>query len=253
MLPHDWYNYRLTDRWCMEAGDASGIGLLDLPSRTLDPSMLQLVSEACLSLYLALRHGLRLTSAWCAQDLPNKMPESLVDPNAPIGKLSAEMASTLGLSEEVIVAPGSGDNMCAAMGTGCVTPGKLTVSLGTSGTLFGFSDKAIRDPSGTIAPFCDATGGWLPLLCTQNCTTVPQEVCLASGLVRQHLRPRAQQRRYGTTNLISLSALCLQQGHSVLTELAGQQNAGCDGCNFLPYLTGARTPNWPHSSGALLG
>ena len=37
----------------------------------------------------------------------------------------------------------------------------------------------------TIAPFCDATGGWLPLLCTQNCTTVPQEMCSSSGLVSE--------------------------------------------------------------------
>ena len=41
---------------------------------------------------------------------------------------------------------------------------------------FGASDHAVWDASGTVAPFCDATGKWLPLLCTQNCTGLPQEV-----------------------------------------------------------------------------
>ena len=46
------------------------------------------------------------------------------------------------------------------------------VSLGTSGTLFGYSAHPVQDPEGAIAPFCDATGGYLPLLCTMNCTQV---------------------------------------------------------------------------------
>ena len=50
------------------------------------------------------------------------------------------------------------------------------VSLGTSGTLFGVSESAVVDPSGGIAPFCDATGKWMPLLCTMNCTLVTEEV-----------------------------------------------------------------------------
>lgn len=52
----------------------------------------------------------------------------------------------------------------------------MVVSLGTSGTLFGKSSVPILDPSGAVAPFCDATGAWLPLLCTLNCTKVLEEV-----------------------------------------------------------------------------
>lgn len=51
-----------------------------------------------------------------------------------------------------------------------------------AGTLFGPSTKAVLDPSGTICPFADAAGGWLPLLCTLNCTGVTEEVRL--GLLR---------------------------------------------------------------------
>lgn len=52
----------------------------------------------------------------------------------------------------------------------------MVVSLGTSGTLFGRSSVPILDPSGVVAPFCDASGAWLPLLCTLNCTKVLEEV-----------------------------------------------------------------------------
>lgn len=41
--------------------------------------------------------------------------------------------------------------------------------------------------------------------------------------------------------------------HEQLTELAAREPAGCEGVNFLPYLTGERTPSWPHARGALLG
>lgn len=54
--------------------------------------------------------------------------------------------------------------------------GDCVMSLGTSGTLFGTSAAPLVNPSGTVAPFCDATGRWLPLLCTQNCTNLTEEV-----------------------------------------------------------------------------
>ena len=86
------------------------------------------------------------------------------------------MAKELGLTPDVQVAPGSGDNQMSALGAGAVHEGTWVMSLGTSGTLFGLSTKPILDPSGAVSPFCDATGSWLPLLCTMNCTTVTEEV-----------------------------------------------------------------------------
>ena len=53
---------------------------------------------------------------------------------------------------------------------------RWVMSLGTSGTLFGLSPKPILDKSGAVSPFCDASGSWLPLLCTMNCTTVTEDV-----------------------------------------------------------------------------
>ena len=68
------------------------------------------------------------------------------------------------------VSIGGGDNMMAAIGTGNVDSGVVTMSLGTSGTVYGFANEAIIDPNGEFAAFCSSTGGWLPLVCTMNCT-----------------------------------------------------------------------------------
>lgn len=93
-----------------------------------------------------------------------------------VGCLTKASAAALGLSQDVVVSAGSGDNAMSALGSGLVTPGPLIVSLGTSGTLFGKSSAALMDPSGSVCPFCDATGGGLPLLCTLNCTLPVNEV-----------------------------------------------------------------------------
>jgi len=124
------------------------------------------------------------------------------------------------------VATGSGDNMMSALGVGCVAEGQLVCSLGTSGTLFGFSASPVRDPTGAVAPFCDATGGYLPLLCTMNCTQAVAEAAAAFGAGRSH---------------------------DELAADAAQIPPGCHGVRFLPYLVGERSPNWPHASGALTG
>ena len=59
---------------------------------------------------------------------------------------------------------------------GAVGGGVWVASLGTSATLCGTSPIAVWDPTGTVAPFCDATGHWLPLVCTQNCSQPVEEV-----------------------------------------------------------------------------
>eukprot|EP00210_Caulerpa_lentillifera_P000837 g810.t1 len=201
LLPHDYMNFRLTGKKRMECGDASGIGALDIYSREFDNNILQLVDEK----------------------LKEKLPP-ILGPNEVLGKLKPEVSELLGLSEKVFVSPGSGDNMMSALGSGAVSDGVLVLSLGTSGTLFGCSEKPIFDRDGIICPFCDATGRWLPLVCTMSCTGVLEEV-----------------------------KKCFNLSHNELTTLAEQEPIGCNGVNFLPYLKGERTPNWPLASGVIHG
>jgi xylulokinase len=200
-LPHDYLNYVLTDRLVMECGDASGVGLLDTSARAWDGAAAALIDEELLS----------------------KLPP-LIAPTELAGTLGAQAAERLGLSAGVPVAPGGGDNMMSALGCGCAVTGRVAISLGTSGTIFAKTAAAAHDVSGAICPFLDATGGGLPLLCTLNCASVPEEVRAGYGLSRDEI-----------------------------SVLEAPEPVGCEGLAFLPYLVGERTPNWPHASGVLAG
>jgi xylulokinase len=203
MLPHDYLNFVLTDVAAMEYGDASGTGLLDVRTRRWSAEMLRAVDAS--------------------RDLSACLPP-LLAADAILGVTSEEAANRFGLPSGVPVAPGGGDNMMAAIGTGNVTPGKLTMSLGTSGTLFAYSDTPVVDENGNIAAFCSSTGGWLPLLCTMNCT-------LATELMKQPLD------------------ISTAQFDTVVNEV----EAGSGGLIMLPFFTGERTPNLPHATAGLLG
>ena len=140
---------------CSQAGDASGTGLLNLESRDFDVDLLRKIDPNWRSLF-----------------------PDIITPLATVGTLKRDIADRLGLPAGVIVAPGSGDNMMSALGSGCVSAGDLVVSLGTSGTVFGTSDVAVSDSTGTIAPFCDATGA------RQHKCACMQHVPAFSGYVR---------------------------------------------------------------------
>src|SRR5260221_716007 len=174
MLPHDYVNCRLTSARTAEAGDASGTGWFDVRERRFD--------------YAA------------AAQIDARLPEMLA-PLVPggdaCGNLSTEGAALLGLRKDIPVAAGSGDNMCSALGSGATRAGVAVLSLGTSATVFGFSARAVVDPEGLIAPFCDATSGWLPLLCVMNATGVTEEGRRATGLDHDVLTARGRRGRSG--------------------------------------------------------
>src|SRR5690606_4097140 len=81
----------------------------------------------------------------------------------------AERAGTT--PDGAVVGPGAGDNAGAALGLGA-HPGDVVVSIGTSGTVFAGTPDAVRDPSGAVAGFADASGAFLPLVATLNAARV---------------------------------------------------------------------------------
>jgi len=123
-----------------------------------------------------------------------------------------------------LVASGGGDNMMSAIGTGTVRDGFLTMSLGTSGTLFGFSKTPVIDPTGNLAAFCSSSGGWLPLLCTMNCTVATEE----------------------------LRAL-FDQDIKTFDAEAAKAPIGAEGIVVLPFFNGERTPNLPNGRASING
>ena len=203
LLPHDYLNYALTGRKVMEHGDASGTGLLDVRTRRWSRELIDALDAS--------------------RDLGDCLPP-LAEAGDFIGATTAEASARFGLPAGVPVAVGGGDNMMGAIGTGNVRPGLLTMSLGTSGTLYAHSDEPVIDPKGNIAAFCGSTGGWLPLLCTMNCT-------FATELVR--------------------GALGVAVGE--IDACIGPVAAGSDGVIVLPFFNGERTPNLPNAKGCLLG
>ena len=108
-------------------------------------------------------------------DLAERLPP-LESSRKPCGLLRETLRTEWGLGSNVLVSAGGGDNMMAAIGTGNVAPGGVvTVSLGTSGTLFAYSAEPVVDEEGELAAFCDSTDAWLPLACTMNVTVATEQ------------------------------------------------------------------------------
>lgn len=201
LLPHDYLNFYLTGQKAMEYGDASGTGLLDVRQRVWHSGAVAAIDERLTDWLPPLR------SSW-----------------EPAGEVRPDLLTSWGLKGPVLVSAGGGDNMMGAIGTGNVRPGVVTVSLGTSGTLYAFSKTPVVDPAGEVAAFCDSTDFWLPLVCTMNVTLVTEL----------------------TRNFFSWD-------HASFAKAAGEVSPGSEGLLLLPYLTGERTPNLPGSTGILTG
>ncbi|MFN7944085.1 MAG: xylulokinase [Blastocatellia bacterium] len=201
LLPHDYINFRLTGRKTMECGDASGTALLDVRNRIWSKAVIEAIDP-------------RLSEM-----LPPFIAAYEIN-----GRLKPEIAQAFGLSPDVIVSAGGGDNMMGAIGTGNVREGVVTVSLGTSGTIYACSEKPVIDPQGEIAAFCDSTGRWLPLICTMNVT-------VATEMVRHRF----------------------ELSHEQLSAAAASVPAGADGLLLIPFFEGERTPNVPDGTGVWFG
>jgi xylulokinase len=201
LLPHDFLNFHLTGNYFMEYGDASGTALMDVRKRTWSKDVVNAIDKNLLE--------------WLPQ---------LSGSDQAAGTLRPQIAEKYGFSTDVVVSAGGGDNMMGAIGTGNVAAGVVTASFGTSGTIYAYANKPVVDPQGEIAAFCSSTGGWLPLLCTMNVTTVTEQIRALFGY-----------------------------DHAALEAAVSSAPAGANGLMLLPYFAGERTPNVPEGSGVWLG
>ena len=199
LLPHDWLNLRCTGVAATDRGDASGTGYWSPTVGEWRPDLLALIDDD--------------------RDWARCLPE-VKAPAEPVGPLVGAARDMFG---PAIVGPGTGDNMAAALGLG-LAPGDVAISVGTSGTVFAVSEVPIADPTGTVAGFADATGRFLPLVCTLNAAKVLDTIAALLGV-----------------------------DHARLDELALAAPAGAHGLTLLPYLDGERTPNRPNATGTLAG
>jgi xylulokinase len=190
LLPHDWLTWKLgatepvTDR-----GDASGTGYF----ATATGKWLPEVAAAALGHEPALPR--------------------VAAPGEAVGQTPGG----------ALLGPGTGDNMAAALGLG-LEPGEVAVSIGTSGTAFAVTAVPAADPSGAVAGFADATGAFLPLVCTINAGLVLAAAAAMTG-----------------TDLAGLAARALVA------------ESGASGVTLLPFFDGERTPNLPLATGVISG
>jgi xylulokinase len=122
-----------------------------------------------------------------------------------------------------LIGPGAGDNAAAALGVRAAV-GDVVISVGTSGTVFAVADTPAQDASGIVAGFADATGNFLPLVCTLNATRV-----------------------------FDATAALLGVDLHDFDELALSSEPGAGGLTLVPYFDGERTPNLPDATGSLHG
>lgn len=203
LLPHDFLNFWLTGRACSEYGDASGTGYFNVRTRQWDLQLLRDIDSSG-----------RLQAA---------LPE-LIDAHQAVGTILPTIAEHLGINPNALVASGGGDNMMGAIGTGNIQPGAITMSLGSSGTVYAYADAPKVSPDASVATFCSSSGGWLPLICTMNLTN-------ATGAIRD------------------LFDLDLVQFNASVA----QAPIGAEGVSMLPFLNGERVPALPHATGSLHG
>ena len=149
-VPHDWVTYKLTGRHVTDRSDASGTGYFSVQGAWLYDLLADVVSPDA--------------------DWPAMLPVVL-GPSEPAGVVAPSVARELGLRDDVVVGPGAGDQHAGAVGLG-LAEGEVLYSLGTSGVVISVSQDPVADLSGMVNSVADATGGFLPLVCTLNATKV---------------------------------------------------------------------------------
>jgi xylulokinase len=147
----------------------------------------------------------------------------VLGPDEAAGSLTAAACTHLGLAPGTLVGPGSADNQTAALGMG-VRPGDVVFSLGTSGVVYTRSEDPVRDPSGAVNSNADATGAYLPVLCTLNAAKVTDAWARLLGVDHD-----------------GLAALALAAPPSPHRPV------------LAAFLDGERVPNRPGASGMLWG
>ncbi len=200
MLPFDYVIYRLSGHSVTERGGSSGTGYFNPFANRWEPDLASLAVPDV--------------------DWANVLPE-IVGSGDAAGKVGVKAG--LGALEGAVVGAGTGDNMTAALGM-AIRAGDTVISLGTSGTIYGVTPDGVRDGSGAINGYADATGAFLPMVTTLNAAKVTDMFRRLLGV--------------GVEEFDRLALTC---------------PAGAGGLTLVPYLDGERTPNLPNATGHLAG
>lgn len=201
MLPKDYLAYRLSGVFCTDVSDASGMLLMDVKNRCWSQEMIQVCG------------------------ITESMLPKLYESYEVVGTVTKEAADELGISENVKVIAGAGDNAAAAVGTATVGDGACNISLGTSGTLFISSKNFGVDENNALHSFAHADGNYHLMGCMLSA---------ASG------------NKWWMEDIL--------QTQKYQEEQEGIDNLGENRVFYMPYLMGERSPhNNPDVRAAFVG
>lgn len=203
MLPKDYLAYRLSGTFCTDVSDASGMLLFDVEHKRWSKEMMEIcgVKESQLA--------------------------QIFESYETVGTLKPELAAELGLSENVKIAAGAGDNAAAAVGTGTVGDGACNISLGTSGTIFISSEKFGVDEHNALHSFAHADGHYHLMGCMLSAASC---------------------NKWWMDEILRTKDYSGEQKDIDVKEL------GKNHVFFLPYLMGERSPhNDPNVRGTFIG
>lgn len=201
MLPKDYIAYRLTGVFSTEPSDASGMLLFDVKNRRWSSEMLEICG------------------------ITEEMLPKVYESYEVTGCVKKDIADKLGISTEVKVAAGAGDNAAAAIGTGTVGNGNCNLSVGTSGTVFITSDKFCVDDNNALHAFAHADGGYHLMGCMLSAASC---------------------NKWWMDDILRTKEYAAEQ--ETIHKLGENQ------VFFLPYLMGERSPhNDPLVRGAFMG
>ena len=201
MPPKDYLAYKLSGVHCTDVSDASGMLLFDVKNRCWSKEMM----EIC--------------------DVKEEQLARVFESYEVVGTLKPDVADELGLSTDVKIIAGAGDNAAPAVGTGTVGDGRCNISLGTSGTIFISSDRFGVDENNALHSFAHADGHYHLMGCM-----------LSAASCNKWWMEEIMQTK----------------------DFAGEQKAieklGENHVYFLPYLMGERSPhNNPNARGTFIG
>ena len=214
LLPKDYVRYCLTGEFATEVSDASGMQLLDIPSRQWSDEVLEKL------------------------DIDKSLLAKVYESPEVTGTLTADAAARCGLKAGTLVVGGAGDNAAAAVGTGVVRDGRAFTTIGTSGVVFAHTSGITIDPKGRVHTFCCAVpGAWHVMGVTQG-----------AGLSLKWFRDQFCDTEKATARLMGVDEYYLMDKAALASPI------GANKLLYLPYLMGERTPHLdPDARGVFFG
>ena len=203
MLPKDYIRYILTGAFMTEYSDASGMQMMDLKGECWSKELLDYFN--------------------ISEDILPKLAES----DDITGYIKDDISKLTGLSTNTFVVGGAGDQAAGALGSGIISEGDVSISLGSSGVVFSALDNfVIKD--NPLQYFHHALHHkYHNMAVTNGC---------------------------GNSLKWYRNLLFENLSYKELTKNINDVKPGCDGLVFLPYVYGERTPhNNPNATGLFIG